>query len=157
MSKYGAKGNLTNSKKNKNKSKSKKKRKKHNNNNAYDSRYSMGFGGAYIYDRTEGGFPVLTYAQIEKKTPEEKRKEEEFKRHTKERNMKKSIENKNKYNNLINKIGNKYKIESLYRKHLSGEIDVEDFIYQMDLIIGDKDISKSELDFIREYIERQLI
>ena len=45
----------------------------------------------------------------------------------------------------------------MYRRHLSGQIDVEDFIYQMDMIIGDKDISKSELDFIREYIERQLI
>lgn len=136
---------------------SKKKRKKHNKNNTYNRRYAMGFGGTYTYDITESGSPQLTYAQIEKKTPEEKRKEEEFKRHTKERNIKKSIEDKNRYNKLIKKIGNKFKIESLYRRHLSGQIDVEDFIYQMDMIIGDKDISKSELDFIREYIERQLI
>lgn len=136
---------------------SKKKRKKHNKNNTYNRRYAMGFGGTYTYDITESGSPQLTYAQIEKKTPEEKRKEEEFKRHTKERNIKKSIEDKNRYNILIKKIGNKFKIESLYRRHLSGQIDVEDFIYQMDMIIGDKDISKSELDFIREYIERQLI
>ena len=53
------------------------------------------------------------------------------------------------------RIGNKSKIESLYEKHFSKNIDTLDFIDELDIIIDDKNISESDLVFIREYIYKK--
>ena len=53
------------------------------------------------------------------------------------------------------RIGKKEKIESLYTKHFSKAIETLDFIDELDSLIEGKNVSESELVFIREYIYKK--
>ena len=57
----------------------------------------------------------------------------------------------------MSKIGKRQKIENLYLRHFRKEIDTLDFLDEMDIILGNIPLDKSDLVFIREYLYRKFM
>lgn len=103
---------------------------------------------------TEKSSEELTYAK-RGRTREERLSDAKAKKSALERQHKKEKEDNKKYEMLIAKIGQRYKVESLYTRHFSNSIDTLDFIDELENILENKDISESELVFIREHIYKK--
>lgn len=148
-----------------------KSRKKNKNKNNRNENYNLNVNKNNKIERTSirsGGYEFMetiyptekssgefTYAK-RGKSREERLSEERVKKHIEQRDKLKLVEDKKKYNELMYKIGKREKLESLYINHFKGTIDTLDFIDKIDNLIKDKDISETDLIFIREYLYKKL-
>ena len=136
--------------------KNKKKKKKRSKIEAKNSNYKSSSNTRItqnIYP-TEKKLSDLVYSN-RGKTREEKLSDEKVRKLALERERKKFKEDTQKYEKLMVRIGKKEKIESLYTKHFSKAIETLDFIDELDSLIEGKNVSESELVFIREYIYKK--
>lgn len=128
------------------KKKKKKKKKRKKNQNTLSSNIS-------IYP-TEKSSEAYNYAK-RGRTKEEKLSDQKARIAAQKRQRQKDIEDYNRYNMLMKKIGYKNRLERLYLKHFAKEIDTLDFVDEMDNILEGKKIDKSDLVFIREYLYKK--
>ena len=132
------------------KKKKRKNNKKKKNKNTYFEQVNIS-----IYP-TEKSSEAYNYAK-QGRTKEEKLSDKKAKIAAQHRQKKKSAEDNRRYEQLMSKIGKRQKIENLYLRHFRKEIDTLDFLDEMDIILGNIPLDKSDLVFIREYLYRKFM